>query len=94
MSIALPLYKIFPTKVYRKLNTASDAIYDVGRELLDNIIEKKKSEGARQIEEDAPVSFVEQWLAEGKLTNGEILAQATDTMVGGTDSVSTTVRGG
>ena len=88
---ALPLYKIFPTKVYRNYISSYSDVRQLGKELLNNryeSIRKDIEEGT--VDEDIAVGLLDQWLIEGKLTEEEAIVQACDMLAAGIDTTSNT----
>ena len=75
--IALPFYKIYPTKLYKQLNKATDDLYSIGKKYIE--IYKDSNTG---------MSCLEQWLAEGKMTTDEIIMSSIFIMGAGVDNVS------
>ena len=56
-----PLYKIFPTKLYREMSGALKEVHGFGMKIAEEV-QAKKPEG------DDVMGLLEQWLAEGKLS--------------------------
>lgn len=75
--IALPFYKIYPTKLYKQLDKATKDLYGIGKKYAE--MYKDNNTG---------MSCLEQWLAEGKMTTDEIIMSTIFIMGAGVDNVS------
>ena len=85
--VALPFYKIYPTRGYKKAKQAFSAMRQLGRKYLDRnreIIDKRVKEG-RNME---GLSLIEQWMIEGKMSEEQCIASAMEMFGAGVDTVS------
>ena len=85
--VALPFYKIYPTKGYKKAKQAHLAMGQLGRKYLERnreTIEKRVMEGGST----EGLSLIEQWMIEQKLTEEQCIASAMDMFGAGIDTVS------
>ena len=71
--IALPFFKIFPTKLVRNLNKATDDLYGIGQKYIDKYL-TKMSNGFQ--ESNTGQSFVEQLLHDGQMSEKEVIMSA------------------
>ena len=88
ISKAPPIYKLFPTAPYKNYVQS----YHNFRKLAKELITRKhhcKHLNKKETKEDAgTIGLVDQWLKEGKLTKGEVVAQSCDMMGAGIDATS------
>lgn len=84
---ALPLYKIFPTPLLKNANKAIDDLYGITRVYADQHMERIKSNVGKG-DRYSGQSLLEQWLAEGKLSEQEAIKNASTMMAVGLDTVS------
>ena len=82
VGFALPLYKIFPTKLYRDLTGAIKEVFSYGNKIAEELL-------ARSPNSDGAVGLLEQWLAEGKLSKDRAVALSIEMFLAGVDTVST-----
>ena len=78
-----PLYKIFPTKLYREMSGALKEVRGFGMKIAEEV-QAKKPEG------DDVMGLLEQWLAEGKLSKEQAVMVSIDMFGAGVDTVSNT----
>ena len=86
-----PLFKVYPTKKYRRYVQALQRVRAVGTKLLKKRFDdfsKDIREG--KVDATSAVGLLEQWLMEGKLSENEIVMQAADMLAAGTDTTSIT----
>ena len=77
----LPVYKIFPTKLYRDMSGAIKEMYSYGMKHVQDVQAKgEKVDGA--------VGLLEQWLREGKISKDHAIAMSIDMFGAGADTVS------
>ena len=82
-----PIYKYFPNRTHKNLNTALDDIHRIGNRYADQHmerIEKTVSKGEKEIGQ----SLLEQWLIEGNMSKDEAVRNAVTMLVTGMDTVS------
>ena len=86
-TFALPFYKLFPSQIYKNMNTSHNEINEIGNRYADQHmerIEKTVSKG----EKDFGQSLLEQWLIEGKMGKKEAVQNAISMLAAGMDAVS------
>ena len=86
-SFSKPTYKYFPTRTYKNMNTAHDALYRIGIGYADQHmerIEKTVSKGEKELGQ----SLLEQWLIEGNMSKEEAVRNAASMLGAGMDTVS------
>ena len=83
----IPYYKIFPTKLVRDANKASDTISRIGRKYADQYMDCIMK-GVDKGEKQSGQSLLEQWLIEGKLSKEDAITNAASMMGAGMDTVS------
>ena len=81
--MALPLFKIFPSKVTRNLEQATNDLYSIGQKYIDTYLNSNKNG-----QETAGESLIEQWLNEKKLSKKEAIMSSIFMFGAGVDTVS------
>ena len=76
-----PVYKIFPTKLYRDMSGAIKEMYSYGMKRVEEL-------QAKDHKVDGAVGLLEQWLKEGKLSKDHAIAMSIDMFSTGIDTVS------
>ena len=82
VGFSLPLYKIFPTKLYRDLTGAIKELNSYGNKIAEELLAESPSS-------DGAVGLLEQWLAGGKLSKDRAVALSIEMFLAGVDTVST-----
>lgn len=82
----VPVWKYFPTKGWRMLNESQSFLKDVTVKRIEDIREKLKSK-----KDDDNLSFLENLVSQGKLSDGELLCFIMDLFMAGIDTTSHTV---
>ena len=76
-----PVYKIFPTKLYRDMTSAIKTMYSFGNKYAEELQSKRpKAEDAK--------GLLEQWLTEGKVSKEHAVILSIDMFGAGVDTVS------
>ena len=83
VGFAVPLYKIFPTKLYRDVTGAIKQLYSYGTKVAEELLAESPSSDSA-----GAVGLLEQWLAEGKLTKDRAVITSVDIFLAGVDTVS------
>ncbi|XP_022312941.2 cytochrome P450 10-like [Crassostrea virginica] len=81
----IPLYKVFPTKIWRQYVTHADNIFNIGRSLVDK--------EALRLEQNPPVegeksSFIQYMMSQKSLTENEALSTVVDMLISATETTS------
>ena len=82
VGISLPLFKIFPTKLYRDLNVAIKEMHRFSNKIAEELLARRPSSGGA-------VGLLEQWLVEGKLSKDRAIVLSIDMFTTGVDTVRT-----
>ena len=91
LQTALPLFKVFPTKAYKKLNERTDSATKIGQIYADMYTSDIKDRAAVSDETFHGMSLLEQWLIEGKMSTKEAISHSINMLGAGMDTVSFTV---
>ena len=86
-----PLYKVFPTRAYRKFNRYLDKLIEIGQIYADMYTSDIKDRAAVSDEKFHGMSLLEQWLIEGKMSTKDAISQSINMLAAGMDTVSFTV---
>ena len=86
---SLPLYKLYPTKTWRKLKEMQIKGYQIGLKFINDRIRevKEKEEGGRE-ETNETLDFLTYMIENSGLTLDEISINALDLLGAGVDTVS------
>ena len=84
-----PLYKIYPTKPYRRYVRALQKMHAVGTKVLKKHFEDVNPDIKKgKLDEASAIGLLDQWLMERKLSEDEAVMQAVDMLTAGTDTTS------
>ena len=89
---AMPIYKIYPTPLYKKIKRAVLAVQTVGKQYMEQNrqnIEKRVREGGSM----EGLSLIEQWMIEGKMSEEQCIMSAVSMFAAGLDTVSLYMSG-
>ena len=87
---ALPIYRIYPTPMYKKVKQSILTVRGVGRKYLERHrrgVEKRIREGGST----EGLSLLEQWMIQGHMSEEDCITGAVDVFIAGIDTVSTHV---
>ena len=84
-TITLLFFKIFPTRLYQEPDKATDDLYSIGQQYINQILYKIRNEVGRG-EKRLGQSLIEQWLIEGQLNEDEIIMSAIFMLGAGVDT--------
>lgn len=79
----LPIYKIFRSQLYKKFETHSDKIFEIGQ----NLVEKKLSEMGKSGESKS--DFLQYLIDSGNMDSKKVTSVAVEMLIGGVETVST-----
>ena len=88
LQTALPLFKVFPTKTYKKFNKNMDRLFEIGQVYADKYASDIEARAAVSDEKFHGMSLLEQWLIEGKLSTKDAISQSINMLGAGMDTVS------
>ena len=91
LQTSLPLYKVFPTKVYREFNGYLDKLIEIGQVYADQYTSDIEARAAVSDEKFHGMSLLEQWLIEGKMSTKDAISQSINMLAAGMDTVSFTI---
>ena len=77
----IPLYKIFPTKLYRNMTGAIKEMYSYGLKYAEEL----QAKGPRT---DDAMGLLEEWLTQGKMSQDRAILMSIDMFAAGVDTVS------
>ena len=91
ITTALPIYHLFPTKPYKEYVRGVISIQQLGKQMLAQHYAKlQDAMKSGTVDELEKTGLLNQWLAEGKLSEEEAIAQAFGLLAAGTDTTSNT----
>lgn len=84
-TMALPFFKIFPSKIVQRLNKATDDLYSIGQKYINSHHAAQDNDH----ESTHKHSLINQWLKEGQMTKEEINMSVIFMLGAGGETVTT-----
>ncbi|GFN88099.1 cytochrome p450 10 [Plakobranchus ocellatus] len=81
----LPIYKLVPTKMYKKFEGHADKLFEIGHHL----VEKKMSE--MQTDSESKSDFLQYLMDNGNMDSKEVTSVAVEMLTGGVETVTNTM---